>query len=130
MNTEIDTLSNSRQRILKFRRETSMEYESRECMQAVQGGLLGGHKSTPVKHKHMLFSPACSSPLITEDLAGSWPGQYMRMDNIVCTVPQSVLYYKLPPPRVFLPATSQARLYSIHVHGMMGRKSMYVGQCL
>jgi len=29
-----------------------------------------GHKSTPVKHKHVLFPPACNSPLITEDLPG------------------------------------------------------------
>ncbi len=27
-----------------------------------------GFPSTPIKHKHMLFPPACSSPLITEDL--------------------------------------------------------------
>jgi hypothetical protein len=32
--------------------------------------LLGGNKSTPVRHKHMLFPPACISPLITEDLPG------------------------------------------------------------
>jgi hypothetical protein len=41
----------------------------------------GGHKSPPVKHKHVLFPPACSSPLITEALPGSWPGRYMRMDS-------------------------------------------------
>ncbi len=29
----------------------------------------------------MLFPPACSSPFITEDLPGSWPGRYMRMDT-------------------------------------------------
>jgi hypothetical protein len=35
----------------------------------------GGHKNTAVKHKHMLFPPAESSPLMTEDLLGmprSW----------------------------------------------------------
>ncbi len=34
----------------------------------VDGDLLGGHRSTPVRHKHMLFPPACIFPLITEDL--------------------------------------------------------------
>ncbi len=31
------------------------------CTLAVQGGLLGGHKSAPVRHKHML-SPLLSAP--------------------------------------------------------------------
>ncbi len=53
-------------------------YESRKCTYA---GLLRSHKSTPVKHKHILFLSACSSPLITEALPGSWPGQYMRTDS-------------------------------------------------
>ncbi len=61
-----------------------------------------GHTSTPVKHKHMLFPPACSSSLINEDLPSSWPGQYMKTDSpeqcTVCTAPQSVRYHKLPPP--------------------------------
>jgi hypothetical protein len=50
-------------------------------MQAVQGGLRRVKRalrnSSPVKHKHMLFPPACSSPLITEDQPGSWPGWYI-----------------------------------------------------
>jgi hypothetical protein len=29
----------------------------------------------------MLFPPACSSPLITEDLPGSWAGQYMTFND-------------------------------------------------
>ena len=37
-------------------------------MLAVQGGILGGHKSAPVLHKHMLSHPSFSSPLINEDL--------------------------------------------------------------
>jgi hypothetical protein len=37
-------------------------------MLAVQGGILGGHKSAPVSHKHMLSHPSFSSPLINEDL--------------------------------------------------------------
>jgi hypothetical protein len=97
-------------------------------MQAVQGCLLRGHKSTPVKHKHMLLPPACSSPLITEDLPGSWPGQYMRneqpltTESVHSTVPQSVRRHTLPPS-VLHPATSQAKL-----HDVLGRKSMYVCQ--
>ncbi len=39
-------------------------------MQDVQGFLPGVQKSTPVKHKHMLFPSSCSLPLITEDLPG------------------------------------------------------------
>ncbi len=34
----------------------------------MQGGILGGHKSAPVSHKHMLSQPSFSSPLINEDL--------------------------------------------------------------
>jgi hypothetical protein len=30
--------------------------------------ILGGHKSAPVSHKHMLSQPSFSSPLINEDL--------------------------------------------------------------
>ncbi len=37
-------------------------------MLAVQGGILGGHKSAPVSDKHMLSQPSFSSPLINEDL--------------------------------------------------------------
>jgi hypothetical protein len=37
-------------------------------MLAVQGGILGGHKSAPVSHKHMLSHPSFSSSLINEDL--------------------------------------------------------------
>jgi hypothetical protein len=37
-------------------------------MLAVQGGILGGHKSAPVCHKHMLSQPSFSPPVINEDL--------------------------------------------------------------
>jgi hypothetical protein len=30
----------------------------------------GGHTRPSVRHKHMLFPPACIFPLITEDLLG------------------------------------------------------------
>ena len=43
----------------------SIGYESGKCTLAVQGGILGGHKSAPVSHKHM---PSFSPPLINEDL--------------------------------------------------------------
>ncbi len=96
-------------------------------MQAVQGGLLGGHKSTPVEHKNMLFPPACSSPLITEDRPGSWPGQYMGRTSSNNTVPKSIQdqYHKLPAPIVLKTTTSQARL-----HGVLGRKFMHISQWL
>ncbi len=47
------------------------------------GWTSGDHKSTPVKqkHKHILFPPACSSPLLTEALPVSWPGLYLRIDS-------------------------------------------------
>jgi hypothetical protein len=71
----------------------------------------GGHKSTPVKYKHMLFPPACSA-LINEDLPGSWQCLYMKLDSPlqhrVCTVPQFARYDKLPPPCGLRPASSQA----------------------
>jgi hypothetical protein len=109
--------------------ETSIGYESRMCTQAVQGGLLRGHQSTPVKHKHMLFPPACSSPLITEDLPGSRPGRYTRMDmgqsltTIVCT--NHILSGTISFCLQACYACYQARL-----HDVLGRKSMYVGQWL
>jgi hypothetical protein len=47
--------------MLKFRCEMSIGYESRKCTQAVHGVLLAGHKSTPVKHKH-IYSPHPAAP--------------------------------------------------------------------
>ncbi len=83
VNTEIDTQSNSRQRMWKLTCETLHESVSKLSRMAFC-------RVTPVKHKHMLFPPACSSPLITEDLQGSWPGRYMRNClylTTVCPVP-------------------------------------------
>ncbi len=74
-------LGYQQKKMLKFWYETSIGCESRKCTQAVQDGLLGGHKCSPVKHKHMLLPPACSFPLIIEDLPGSRPDRYMRMDS-------------------------------------------------
>jgi hypothetical protein len=76
----------------------------------------------PVKHKLILLTPVCSSPLINEALPESWLGRYMRMDspyNTVCTVPQSVQYHKLPPPEmefldVKLIEDSSLSLHTIH----------------
>ncbi len=51
--------------------ETEVRHVDRiliKCMLAVQGGILGGHKSAPVSHKHMLSLRAFSSPIINEDL--------------------------------------------------------------
>ncbi len=63
---EIHIKSSSR---LKMMWETAIGYKSRKCMLAVQGGLLGDHKSALVRQKHMLSPPAFSSPLINEDLS-------------------------------------------------------------
>jgi hypothetical protein len=55
----------------------SIGYKSQKSTHAVQGGLLGGHKSAPVRH--MLFPPALSSPLINDDLPGqATAGVYFR----------------------------------------------------
>ncbi len=117
----------SRQRILKLRWWwwTSIGYESRKCI-CCRGGLLGGQKSTQVKHKHILvlFPSACRSQLKTEVLPGSWPGRYMRTDSPNNTV--SVWYHSLSGTLIFrlqkyyMYATSQARL-----KGVLGRTSMY-----
>jgi hypothetical protein len=98
-------------------------YESWKCKQAVYGGLLGSQKSSPVKHKHMLFPPACSSLLITEDLWDSWPGRYMLMDTGQPLTAQSVWYHILPGTSVLWPPTSRARL-----NGVLVQKSMHLGQ--
>jgi hypothetical protein len=55
----------------------------------------GVHKCTPVKYKHMIFPPACSSPHIIKDLLGSWPGRYMRMDSGHPLTTQSVRFHSL-----------------------------------
>jgi hypothetical protein len=105
---------------LKFRRETLIGYESRKCTQAVQDGLkLKAFQS----NTNICFPPAYSSPLKTEDLPGSWPGLYMRMVTGQLLTTQSVRYHKYPPPSVLQPASRQARL-----HGVLGRKSMYVAR--
>ncbi len=62
-----------------FRSWRSVEYIWWKCMQAIQGFLLGGHKSPPVKHKHVL-SPPAKLPLITEDLPG-WAPVGVYFDN-------------------------------------------------
>jgi hypothetical protein len=55
------------------------------------------------------FPPACSSPLVTENLP-------VRMYTVLQSLTtQSVRYHKLPRP-----ATSQAKL-----HGVLGQKSTY-----
>jgi hypothetical protein len=51
-------------------------------MQVAKGGLLGDHKSTPVKHKHMLFPPACGRrtgiQTVTPQLRTVFPGTPAR----------------------------------------------------
>jgi hypothetical protein len=82
--------------MLKFRYETSMDRNYESVYASCPGrGRLGDPESTPVKHKHMLFPPACSSLLITEDLPDSWPGRYMRMDFGQPLTTQSLRYHSL-----------------------------------
>jgi hypothetical protein len=44
------------------------------------GGLLGGHKSPPIRHKHMLSPPAFIFPLVNEDLPAG-PQLCLPFDN-------------------------------------------------
>ncbi len=85
----------------------------------------GANKSTPVKHKHTVFLPACSSPIITEAIpACHLAGQVHENGQPITT--QSVRYHSLSstisfrPRGCFVPATSHARL-----NGVLGRTSMY-----
>ncbi len=55
--TEIDTLEQQQTEKIETEMkdvDDSIGYESWKCTQAVQGGILGGHKSSPVRHKFML----------------------------------------------------------------------------
>jgi hypothetical protein len=72
-------------------------------MHDVEGGLLGGHMSTQVKHKPILFSQACSSPLKLCLAAGQTD---IHEDRQPITT-QSVRYHKLPPSGCYMSATSQ-----------------------
>ncbi len=76
-------------------------------------------ESTPLKHKHIIFPPACSYSFILKlclvaGRAGTW--EQTSHNNTVCTVPQSVRYHKLPPPRVlrvcYLPGQATWRVGS------------------
>jgi hypothetical protein len=49
-------------------------------MLAVQGGILGGHESAPVRHKHILSFQSLSSPLINEDLPAG-PQHVFTLNN-------------------------------------------------
>jgi hypothetical protein len=73
------------------RRDTNLEQQQTEKLEnvvrdvdriritkgthAVKGSLLGGHKSTPVRHK------ACVSPHVTEDLLGRAAAAVFTFDN-------------------------------------------------
>ncbi len=76
----------------------STGYKSRKCTHPlVLGGLLGGHKSTPVQHKLVLFPPSLQLPIY--NWSSAWAGRASTWDrtapnNTVCTKTQ------LPPPRL------------------------------
>ncbi len=127
-----------RDRYLEQQTTEKIETEARDvdrieyctkCTHAVQGGLLGGHKSTPVQHKLILFPPACSSTLKTEVLPGSWRASTWEQTapkKTACMVSQTVRYRKLPPPRVlrvcYQPGQATWRVGSnIYVGNVFGR---------
>jgi hypothetical protein len=76
---------------------TSIGYKSRKCTQAVQGGLLWVIRALQSNINICYSPPACNFKLITEDLPGSWPGRYMKMDSPKqnSLVPQFVRYHSL-----------------------------------
>ncbi len=102
----LSCLEDSRYRAAADRENWEIETEVRDvdrirvtkvyCSGLLGDGGVGGHKSTP---SNILFPPASSSPLITARV-GTW--ERSASNNTVFTVPQSVRYHKLPPPRVLL----------------------------
>ncbi len=92
----------SRQRKLKLRWETLIGYESRKCTHPVQSGILGCHKSIPVKLKHI--PPSLQVP--SYNCSRAW--------NLAGPV------HSFPLQGCYMSATTQARL-----HGVLGRTSMY-----
>jgi hypothetical protein len=70
--------------------------ESGQCMYAAQGVLLRGHKSSPVRHKHMLYPPSFSSPLTFDN----------RFSKTGWAEPQSVHYITFCHQASYLSATS------------------------
>ncbi len=73
-------------------------------MQAVQGGLLGGHKSTSVKH-NIYYSPQPAAPHLNWSSAWQLAGplyenrQPLTTQSVQWTVSQPVQHHKLPPQR-------------------------------
>ncbi len=63
-----------------------------------------------------------SSPLINEDLPGSWPGRYIRIDS-----PKQHSLYGTTD--CLIPYFRHQACYGL-LHGMLGQKSVYVRQCL
>ncbi len=116
--------------MLKFRFKTLTGYESWKCMYtSCPGWPFGGSYEHSSQTKTYLFPPACNPPTYNWRSAGQLAGpvhengQHITTQSIQYHRPQPVRYHKLPPPSRLRPATSQARL-----HGVLGRKSMYVGQ--
>jgi hypothetical protein len=83
----------------------------------------GGHKSTPVRHKYMLYSTDFSSPLINEDLPGLAAIVFTfdnRFSSTGCAVQQSVRYTICHLQASYLSATSHTGRKSCRV------KSLYM----
>jgi hypothetical protein len=84
-------------------------------MLAVQGGILGGHKSAPVIHKHMLSHPTFSSPLINEDLLAG-PQLVFTLNNRFF---RHQACYSLLPAK---PGGQADRVVSLCKYKVVGRK--------
>ncbi len=92
--------------------------QSTKCTLAVQGGLLGGHKSAPLKDKHMLFHQAFSSPLINEDLpVRSGPQLVFTFKNRLF---RQQVCYSLLPARPCGKAERVVGLYRYTVRSLFG----------
>ncbi len=98
-------------------------------MQAVQGGLLGGHKSSPVRHKYMLYSTDFSSPLIMK-ICRPRPQLVFTFDNRFsspgCAAQQSVRYIIFRLQASYLSATSHTGRKSCRVKSLYMKRFWYI----
>jgi hypothetical protein len=78
--------------MLKCRCETRLGYESRKCTQAVQGGLLGGHKITPVRQTNAI-PPSMQPSTYNWRSAGQLAGPVHENGQLLTTL--SVRYHSL-----------------------------------
>ncbi len=68
-NIEIDTLEQQQTEKIETEMKDVYRIRIRKVYTSCPGWASGGHKSSPVRHKYMLYSTDFSSPLINEDLS-------------------------------------------------------------